>query len=184
MTETGLRNYLPGTWLSTHLGCVNPPGTSLNLIFWDFMEASWHRYKQWLLITPFPAPLPSLENGGGAENPTLLILALSFWWSTLIQEPTQNHHHRTKGALPALIVWEITRVSGALCQALGAATNICFLLSHRTYAKTFLSRQMIRSVQFVLYHIRKCKYLWWSAPWWNKPLVTSLDGYIFPLMSS
>lgn len=125
--------------------------------FGMFMEALSCRHGESLI--PFPAPLPSLENGGGAENPTLLILALSFWRSTLIQELTQNHHHRTKGALPALIVWEITRVSGALCQALGAATNICFLLSHRTYAKMFLSRQMIGSVQFVLYHIRKCKYL-------------------------
>lgn len=54
-----------------------------------FMEAS--SYKHDYLLTPFPTPRPTLENGGGAKNIKLLILALSFWCPALIQEPSKNH---------------------------------------------------------------------------------------------
>ena len=43
----------------------------------NFMEASSRRHDK--LLTPFPAPLSSLEDWSGAENSKLLIMAWSFW---------------------------------------------------------------------------------------------------------
>ena len=71
-----------------------------NLYFWDFMEASSCRHD-WSL-TPFLALLPSLDNGGGAENSKLLIMAWSYQWPALIQEPTQSHLIRGRDAPSAL----------------------------------------------------------------------------------
>lgn len=50
------------------------------------MEAVSHRQ------CPFPVPLPSLKHGGegGAESTKLLVMALSFWWPSPIQEPAQK----------------------------------------------------------------------------------------------
>lgn len=48
-----------------------------------FIEASSHRHDQW--STPFPAPLPSLENWGWAAYSKLLIAAWSFWWPSRSQ---------------------------------------------------------------------------------------------------
>ena len=68
------RNFCPH-----EVGVCQPPGmdvfTSLEalciLCNWDFNETSPRRYD--LLLTPFPAPLPSLEKGEGAKNSKLLI---------------------------------------------------------------------------------------------------------------
>lgn len=38
------------------------------------------------LLTPFPVPLPSVEDGGGADNPKLLIMAWFPWRQAAIQE--------------------------------------------------------------------------------------------------
>lgn len=46
------------------------PGTSRS---WNFREASSHGCDQ--LLTPFPAPFLSLENGGEAENSKLFVMA-------------------------------------------------------------------------------------------------------------
>lgn len=54
---------------------------------WDFVEASPCRHDR--LLTPFPAPLPSLENGGGAEKAKLLSILPSFSGPAPTQEPTQ-----------------------------------------------------------------------------------------------
>ena len=54
----------------THL---EAPGTPC---FWDFMEASSRRQDG--SLTPFPAPIPPLEDGVEAENPKLLTMAWSF----------------------------------------------------------------------------------------------------------
>lgn len=63
--------------------CVHPPGSSLNPVPLGFYGS----FLTWSVITPFPAPLSSLEYGGGAESSKLLIMAWSFGWSTPIQEP-------------------------------------------------------------------------------------------------
>ena len=72
---------------------------------WGFMEASSCGHDP--LLTPFPAPLPSLENGGWgcrfqASNHGLVFLVTSAHPGA-IQEPTQSHLSRTKGAPRALI---------------------------------------------------------------------------------
>ena len=53
---------------------------------WDFMEASQCGHDS--SLTPFPAPLPSLENWGGAENPKLLNHGLAF----LVTSPHPGTH--------------------------------------------------------------------------------------------
>lgn len=62
--------------------------------YWDFREASSHRHDQ--LLTPFLAPLISLENRVGTEISDLLIMAWSFCWWAPIHEPTQGCLIRTK----------------------------------------------------------------------------------------
>lgn len=42
-------------------GCVHPPGNSPNTILLGLLLRLPHRYDQ--LLTPFPDPLSSLENG-------------------------------------------------------------------------------------------------------------------------
>ena len=85
------------------LSRCHPPSTSTcspNLgalwtpYFGDFMEVSSHRHNP--SLPPFSALLPYRENGGRAGNSKLLIIARSFWWPALIQEPTQSHLIRTK----------------------------------------------------------------------------------------
>ena len=55
-------------------------GVLQTLYYWGFMGTWLHRLDQ--LLTPFPAPLPSLENGGWgtAESSKLLIMPWSFLW--------------------------------------------------------------------------------------------------------
>lgn len=55
---------------------------------WDFMVASSHRYHQ--LLTPFPVPLPTLEDEEKPENSNLLIMAWCFWWPVPSQEPPRS----------------------------------------------------------------------------------------------
>ena len=118
----------------------------------NFMEDSSWMCDQ--LSIPFPVLSPLWKVGGGTKNSKLLIIAWSFWWPATIQEPTQSRLIRTKDApstyqlgsykdfrspvsglgsktnirtrdAPSILnTWEITRVSGALCQEPGAETNI------------------------------------------------------------
>ena len=59
----------------------------------------------WILLYPFPAPLPFLENVR-AKGSKLHI----------IQEPSQSRLIRAKDAPCALITQELTEVSGTQCQ--------------------------------------------------------------------
>jgi len=72
-----------------------------------FMEASSCRCDQ--LLTPFPAPLLSLEDGMVGVEPKILCS-----YQGVIQEPTQSHLFRKRDRLSFLITWEFMRVSGAL----------------------------------------------------------------------
>ena len=51
---------------SSQCGYVHQFGSSLNCVLLRVRGASSHRHDQ--LFTPFPAPLLSLEKGGGAED--------------------------------------------------------------------------------------------------------------------
>ena len=61
-----------GASVPMELGCITPPAPSMDVFSnlealqtpfsWDFMEASSQRCDQ--LLTPFPTPLPSLEDAG------------------------------------------------------------------------------------------------------------------------
>ena len=69
--------YPPSTWLYSPAWQLTSPTVGFYGGF-----SSRHDWS----LTPFPAPLPSLENGGGgyreggAENVKLLIMAWFFWW--------------------------------------------------------------------------------------------------------
>ena len=106
--------------LSGHTTLPAPPHVHQPGHVWVSMEASSHRHG-WLL-TPFTTLFSSQENGGKGEdeNFNLLIIAWSFRWPALIQEPTQSCLIRTKDNLTTQ---EITRVSGALCQEPGSETK-------------------------------------------------------------
>ena len=84
-----------GTSPSWHLDVFTKLKTLQTPCYWDFMEAITHNINR--LLISFPTPLPSLENGWWRpENMKLLIMALSFWWPSPIQEPTQSCLIRTK----------------------------------------------------------------------------------------
>lgn len=75
------------------------PGT-----FGNFIVATSHRQDQ--LLPPYPAPLPSLEEGGEAEIAKLFILATSFGdrpHPGTTQEAAKSCFLRTKDVLSALI---------------------------------------------------------------------------------
>lgn len=144
-------HYLPGC------GCVHPPGSSPNALLLGFVWRLHH--VGWSIINSiFSTSLFSREWGFTADNPKLLIMAVSFRWPALIQEPTRSHLIRTKDppitqeitnfpvsgtrvkeqilkkkkndTPSTLITQEIIAISRALCQEAGAETNIYFLLSH------------------------------------------------------
>ena len=72
--------------VSFPFGCGHQPGSSQIPYCWDFMEVSSHVYDP--LLTPVPAPLSSLEDGGGAKSamlPILVFLVISF-----VREPLGN----------------------------------------------------------------------------------------------
>ena len=71
------------------------------------MEASLCRCDQ--LLTPFPAPLLSLEDGMVGVEPKILC-----FYQGVVQEPTQSHLFGTRDALSVLITWEFVRVLGVL----------------------------------------------------------------------
>lgn len=71
------------------------------------MEVSLSRCDQ--LLTPFPAPLLSLEDGTVGVEPKILCS-----YQGVVQEPTQSHLFGTRDALSVLITWEFVRVLGAL----------------------------------------------------------------------
>lgn len=100
-------------------GCVNQFRRSLDSILERLIR---HQHVCIIsLKTQFPVSLPSLENGVGTENSKLLIMGWSFWWAAPIQEPTRSHLVRRKDTL---IIQEIARVLGALCQELVTDINI------------------------------------------------------------
>lgn len=92
------------------------PEALCSLCIWDFMEASSHSHER--SLTPFPALLPSQENGGWAEISKLLIMAGSFRRPGAIQ----SQLIRTKDTP---VTREITRVWGAGVRK-GAETDIYF----------------------------------------------------------
>ena len=79
------------------------PWSSLNPLLLRFY-GGFHKFRGHdPSLTPLPAPLPSLENMEGAENPKIFIMAWSLWRSLPCRshaEPTQNHLSRTKDAPP------------------------------------------------------------------------------------
>ena len=63
--------HLKPPWMPYYAVCVEAPS-----------------HRQDLFLSPFSAMLPSQENcGGGAENPKHLIMACSFQWPFLSQDP-------------------------------------------------------------------------------------------------
>lgn len=67
------------------------------------MEAFLHRHDE--LLTQFPDPYPSLEDGEGAKDSKLLIMAWSLCLPTSIQEPTHAESpNRTKDTPGVLII--------------------------------------------------------------------------------
>ena len=79
------------------------------LCYWCFMEVFSNRHDQ--LLTPFPAPLPSLQKWewGGAENTKLLTMAC-FLWTIPIEEPTQRHFGKIKDAPSGCVTYKFTGV--------------------------------------------------------------------------
>lgn len=121
--------------------CTCSPAWKLseNCTFGIFTEVSSHRHKR--SLTPFFSPSSQEKGQGRAENFRLLIMAWSFRWPALIQELTQSHLIKTKDTS---ITQGITRVSGDLCQELGAKTKYIFLLPH----KMTLSQQLTNAAPF------------------------------------
>lgn len=108
--------------------------------FGIFTEVSSHRRER--SLTPFFSPSSSQEKGQGrAENFRLLIMAWSFRWPAFIQELTQSHLIKTKDTS---ITQGIMKVSGDLCQELGAKTKYIFLLPRRMT----LSQQLTTTAPF------------------------------------
>ena len=79
------------------------------LCYWCFMEVFSNRHDQ--LLTPFPAPLPSLQKWewGGAENTKLLTMAC-FLWTIPMEEPTQRHFGKIKDAPSGCVTYKFTGV--------------------------------------------------------------------------
>ena len=74
------------------------------------------------LVTPFLAPLPSLEDGEWAENSKSLLVASTH--PGAIHEPTQSPINRTRDAPHALIMQEFTRFQ-KLCARNWGQRPIC-----------------------------------------------------------
>ena len=72
--------------VSFPFGCGHQPGSSQIPYCWDFMEVASHVYDP--LLTPVPAPLSSLEGGGGAKSAMLSILV--FLVISSVREPLGN----------------------------------------------------------------------------------------------
>lgn len=80
--------------------------------FGDFMEASSYRNDQSSL-----ALHTSEENVSQAENSQLLMMAWSFPWLSLIQEPPRNPARITSLAQKDILTtWGNYKISGILCQ--------------------------------------------------------------------
>lgn len=100
------------------LGCVQQSRSSLNLILWGILWRLYHVYCQ--LLTKFPVPLPSPENGGVWLKVASFYYAWVFWWPAPIQEPNKSSLIRTNHAP---ITQEIPRGLGAVCREPGSKTR-------------------------------------------------------------
>lgn len=68
--------------------CVHQPRHSLNPVFDGFDHG--FTTQTWWSLTPCSALFSSQEKGSRAKYSTVLIMAWSFWWPQLIQEPSWN----------------------------------------------------------------------------------------------
>ena len=109
----------PSTWMCSHTRKLPEPHT-LGIV----MEASSSRHDWSLTKSAALLSFPFMEDEGRIESSKLLIMACCFWWTDLTQEPTEHCPIRTKDTP---ITQEIRRVLGALCQELGAETNMYFV---------------------------------------------------------
>ena len=103
--STGASVPMEFEWVTLLVWMFPPTWNLPRPLLLGFMEASSCRCDQ--LLTPFPAPLLSLEDG--MVEPKILCS-----YRGVIREPTQSHLFRKRDRLSVLITWEFMRVLGAL----------------------------------------------------------------------